>query len=65
MAPFRYNVDNVGTEGGLPNVQPAFASGQDNFLASLGTKGEPSPASTGWHVRIHTLLFFAMKVDTC
>ncbi|CAF9938557.1 MAG: hypothetical protein HETSPECPRED_001108 [Heterodermia speciosa] len=35
----QYNIDNVGTEGGLPNIQPAFASGQDSFLASLATKG--------------------------
>ena len=35
----RYNYDNDGTEGGTPNVQPAFASGQDSFLASLATKG--------------------------
>ncbi|KAG7005245.1 hypothetical protein G7Y79_00021g051120 [Physcia stellaris] len=35
----RYNIDNVGTEGGLPNIQPAFISGQDSFLASLATKG--------------------------
>jgi amidase len=35
----QYNIDNVGTEGGLPNVHPAFSSGQDAFLASLATKG--------------------------
>lgn len=34
-----YNNDNVGTEGGLPGVHPAFASGQDSFLASLATGG--------------------------
>jgi len=36
---FRYNIDNVGTEGGLPGIHPAFGSGQDGFLASLETKG--------------------------
>ena len=36
----RYNNDNVGTEGGMPNIQPAFASGQDDFLASLATQGK-------------------------
>ena len=35
----QYNNDNVGTEGGLPNIQPAFASGQDSFLASFATEG--------------------------
>ncbi|KAH8703846.1 amidase family protein [Talaromyces proteolyticus] len=35
----QYNIDNVGSEGGLPGVNPAFASGQDGFLASLATKG--------------------------
>ncbi|CAD6587828.1 MAG: hypothetical protein ASARMPREDX12_003019 [Alectoria sarmentosa] len=35
----QYNYDNDGTEGGTPNVQPAFASGQDSFLASLATNG--------------------------
>lgn len=35
----RYNIDNVGTEGGLPGIHPAFGSGQDSFLASLATKG--------------------------
>ncbi|KAF6239883.1 hypothetical protein HO173_002430 [Letharia columbiana] len=35
----QYNYDNDGTEGGTPNVQPAFASGQDSFLASLATRG--------------------------
>ncbi|KAH8901440.1 amidase signature enzyme [Thozetella sp. PMI_491] len=34
-----YNNANVGTEGGLPGIHPAFASGQDAFLASLSTKG--------------------------
>ncbi len=35
----RYNIDNVGSEGGLPNVHPAFESGQDGFLASLNSSG--------------------------
>ncbi|RAH72487.1 amidase family protein [Aspergillus aculeatinus CBS 121060] len=35
----QYNIDNAGSEGGLPGVNPAFASGQDGFLASLATKG--------------------------
>ncbi|KAF4537197.1 Amidase [Lasiodiplodia theobromae] len=35
-----YNNANPGSEGGLPGVHPAFASGQDGFLASLATKGE-------------------------
>ncbi|KAI9796328.1 MAG: hypothetical protein M1835_004319 [Candelina submexicana] len=35
----QYNIDNTGSEGGLPNTLPAFASGQDGFLASLDTKG--------------------------
>ncbi|KAE8453926.1 hypothetical protein EG329_007702 [Mollisiaceae sp. DMI_Dod_QoI] len=34
-----YNVRNVGSEGGFPNVHPAFPSGQDGFQASLATKG--------------------------
>lgn len=36
----RYNNDNEGTEGGTPSIHPAFASGQDLFLASLETKGK-------------------------
>lgn len=38
----KFNEDNDGTEGGFPNPKghPAFASGQDGFLASLETKGE-------------------------
>ncbi|KAF3391978.1 hypothetical protein DPV78_010797 [Talaromyces pinophilus] len=35
----KYNDDNAGSEGGIPGVNPAFASGQDGFLASLATKG--------------------------
>lgn len=35
----KYNIDNVGTEGGEPGVHPAFASGQDSFLASFATNG--------------------------
>jgi len=34
----QYNTANAGTEGGLPNIHPAFASGQDDFLASLATE---------------------------
>jgi amidase len=35
----KYNVDNLGSEGGLPGIHPAFGSGQDGFEASLATKG--------------------------
>lgn len=39
----QYNYDNDGSEGGYPYPEqggiPAFASGQDGFLASLATKG--------------------------
>nr|OQO27358.1 hypothetical protein B0A51_05063 [Rachicladosporium sp. CCFEE 5018] len=35
----QYNIDNVGSEGGTPDIHPAFGSGQDGFLASLATKG--------------------------
>jgi amidase len=35
----QYNIDNVGSEGGVPGVHPAFASGQDGFNASLATGG--------------------------
>ncbi|KAF8857374.1 amidase signature enzyme [Acephala macrosclerotiorum] len=35
----QYNLENLGSEGGLPNIHPAFPSGQDIFLASLSTKG--------------------------
>ncbi|KIX07216.1 uncharacterized protein Z518_01869 [Rhinocladiella mackenziei CBS 650.93] len=35
----QYNVDNLGAEGGLPGIHPAFGSGQDGFLASLESKG--------------------------
>ncbi|MCJ1255278.1 hypothetical protein MMC24_003094 [Lignoscripta atroalba] len=35
----QYNIDNLGSEGGLPGINPAFGSGQDSFLASLETKG--------------------------
>ncbi|ODV84779.1 hypothetical protein CANARDRAFT_200305 [[Candida] arabinofermentans NRRL YB-2248] len=34
-----YNYANDGTEGGNPGTLPAFASGQDSFLASLEWKG--------------------------
>lgn len=36
----QFNYDNDGSEGGHPDVHPAFASGQDGFLASQETKGE-------------------------
>jgi amidase len=36
----QFNYDNDGSEGGHPKVHPAFASGQDGFLASQETKGE-------------------------
>ena len=35
----QYNIDNVGSEGGTPGINPAFGSGQDGFIASLATKG--------------------------
>ncbi|KAH8676894.1 amidase signature domain-containing protein [Tricladium varicosporioides] len=35
----QYNIDNVGSEGGMPGVHPAFKSGQDGFNAALATKG--------------------------
>lgn len=35
----QYNIDNVGTEGGVPGTHPAFPSGQDGFIASLETGG--------------------------
>ncbi|KAH8820803.1 amidase signature domain-containing protein [Xylogone sp. PMI_703] len=35
----KYNVDNVGSEGGIPGIHPAFQSGQDGFNASLATGG--------------------------
>ncbi|KKA30172.1 hypothetical protein TD95_001184 [Thielaviopsis punctulata] len=35
----KYNIEYAGSEGGIPNVHPAFQSGQDAFLASLATKG--------------------------
>lgn len=35
----QYNIENVGTSGGTPGINPAFGSGQDSFLASLATKG--------------------------
>ncbi|KAI1792237.1 amidase signature domain-containing protein [Ganoderma leucocontextum] len=34
-----FNLDNAGSEGGTPGVHPAFASGQDGFLAALATRG--------------------------
>lgn len=35
----QFNIDNAGSEGGLPNFHPAFISGQDGFYASVKTKG--------------------------
>ncbi|KXG47207.1 Amidase [Penicillium griseofulvum] len=35
----QYNIDNYGSEGGLPGIHPAFGSGQDGLIASLETKG--------------------------
>jgi amidase len=34
-----YNNKFIGTEGGVPDIHPAFGSGQDGFDASLATKG--------------------------
>jgi amidase len=34
-----YNILNIGSEGGLPGVHPAFKSGQDGLKASLQTRG--------------------------
>ena len=36
----QYNIDNFGTEGGYPDIHPAFGSGQDGLIASLETGGE-------------------------
>lgn len=46
----RYNNDNEGTEGGTPSIHPAFASGQDLFLASLETKGKVLTISCILHI---------------
>lgn len=35
----QYNYDNSGTEGGFPDVHPAWHSGQDSLLAALASKG--------------------------
>ncbi len=35
----QYNIDNLGTQGGYPNIHPAFGSGQDGFDASLASMG--------------------------
>ncbi len=35
----QFNLDNAGSEGGVPGAHPAFASGQDGFLAALATEG--------------------------
>ncbi|KAL8788974.1 MAG: hypothetical protein Q9213_001383 [Squamulea squamosa] len=36
----RFNNDHAYAEGAKPNLNPAFASGQDGLLASLATKGK-------------------------
>lgn len=46
----RYNNDNEGTEGGTTSIHPAFASGQDLFLASLETKGKVLTISYILHI---------------
>ena len=35
----QYNIDNYGSEGGYPDIHPAFGSGQDGLVASLETGG--------------------------
>lgn len=35
----RFNIDNFGSEGGYPSINPAFGSGQDGLIASLESKG--------------------------
>lgn len=35
----QYYLDNYGSEGGYPDIHPAFGSGQDGFIASLNSKG--------------------------
>ncbi|MCJ1341071.1 hypothetical protein MMC09_006367 [Bachmanniomyces sp. S44760] len=51
----QYNIENVGSEGGTPGINPAFGSGQDGFIASVATKGalhaDAQPLST-----LHSLL---------
>lgn len=41
-----YNYQNEGSEGGSPDINPAFGSGQDGLLASLATGGAMN--STYW-----------------
>ncbi|CZT41374.1 related to glu/asp-tRNA amidotransferase subunit A [Rhynchosporium secalis] len=50
----QYNINNVGTEGGLPGIHPAFAGGQDGFEASLKSGG--SKDETYWQA-----LFFMQR----
>ncbi|XMA07531.1 hypothetical protein WAI453_000322 [Rhynchosporium graminicola] len=50
----QYNIDNVGTEGGLPGIHPAFAGCQDGFEASL--KSGSSMDETYWQA-----LFFMQR----
>lgn len=42
----RFNNDHAYVEGAYPNLNPAFASGQDLLLASLATRGDMN--STYW-----------------
>ncbi|KAJ5140185.1 hypothetical protein N7448_003593 [Penicillium atrosanguineum] len=35
----QWNIDNYGSEGGLPGIHPAFGSGQDGLIASMESKG--------------------------
>jgi amidase len=35
----QYNINNVGSEGGIPNVHLAFQSGPNGFNACLATGG--------------------------
>lgn len=35
----QYNKENLGSEGGAPNIHPAFGSGQDVLLEAVVTKG--------------------------
>lgn len=35
----QYNLDAVGSEGGVPGIHPGFMGGQENFHASAATKG--------------------------
>ncbi|KAI1796751.1 glutamyl-tRNA amidotransferase subunit A [Ganoderma leucocontextum] len=42
----QFNLDNAGSEGGTPGVHPAFASGQDGFLAALATRAHNGTKTT-------------------